>query len=62
LTGTTSVAVSGTGVAVSNVTAVNDTTVTATFTISGTAGRTIRNVHTVNAGGATSTNVQFTVQ
>jgi hypothetical protein len=62
LTGTTGVVVSGTGVSVSNVSVVDDNTVTATFTIAGTAGRTIRNVHTVNAGGATSGNVPFTVQ
>ena len=62
LTGTTGVVVSGTGVSVSNVSVVDDSTVTATFTIAGTAGRTIRNVHTVNAGGATSGNVSFTVQ
>ena len=64
LTGTTGVVVSGTnnGVSVSNVAVVNDSTVTATFTITGTAVRTTRNVHTVNAGGATSNNVTFTIQ
>jgi hypothetical protein len=62
LTGTTGVVVSGTGVSVSNVSVVDDSTVTATFTIAGTAGRTTRNVHTVNAGGATSGNLSFTVQ
>jgi hypothetical protein len=62
LTGTTGVIVSGTNVNVSNVSVLNDTTVTATFTISGTATRTTRNVHTVNGGGAVSNNVSFTIQ
>jgi len=61
LNGTSGVVVSGAGVSVSNVTAVNDTTLTATFTITGTANTTTRNVHTVNAGGATSNNLPFTV-
>jgi hypothetical protein len=64
LTGTSGLVVSGTnnGVTVSNVAVVNDTTVTATFTISNTATRTTRNVHTVNGGGAISNNVPFTIQ
>jgi hypothetical protein len=62
LTGTTSVVVSGTGVSVSNLNVVNDTTVTATFTIAGNAGTTTRTVHTVNAGSAISNNMPFTVQ
>jgi hypothetical protein len=54
LTGTTAVAVSGSGVAVSNVVGVNDTTVTATFTITTGAALTARNV-TVTTNGATNT-------
>ena len=61
LTGATNVTVSGTGVTVSNVTPVNSTTVTATFTISGTAGQTGRNVAVVTPIGMTG-NVTFTVQ
>jgi hypothetical protein len=61
LTGTTSVAVSGAGVTVSNLTVVNDTTITATFTITASAGTGARTVHTVNAGGANSNNVTFTI-
>ncbi len=60
LTGTTSLVVSGLGVTVSNVHVVNDSTVTATFTIASTAGPSTRHVHTVNAGGATSKDVSFT--
>jgi hypothetical protein len=39
---------------------VNDSTITATFNIAASAGAATRNVHTVNAGGATSKDVQFT--
>jgi hypothetical protein len=60
LSGVTAVNVSGTGVTVSAVNVVNPTTVTATFTISGTAGLTARNVTVVSAGG-TSNAVTFTV-
>jgi hypothetical protein len=60
LTGTTSLVVSGTGVTVSNVQVVNDSTLTATFSVAGSAGATPRTIHTVNSGGATSNNVTFT--
>jgi hypothetical protein len=62
LTGTTSIVISGSGVTASAVTVVNDSTVTATFTITAGAGQTVRNVHTVNSSGGTSANVSFTVQ
>jgi hypothetical protein len=48
------------GVTVGNLHVVNDSTVTATFTIAPTAGASTRYVHTVNAGGATSKDVPFT--
>jgi hypothetical protein len=55
------VAVAGAGVTVSGVTVVDSSHITATFTISGTAGTTARNVTVTTAGGtATSTNA-FTV-
>ncbi|HEY8973155.1 MAG TPA: choice-of-anchor D domain-containing protein, partial [Burkholderiaceae bacterium] len=60
-TGATQVNVSGTGVTVSNVAVVNDTTITATFTIARNAtvgGRTV----TVVTGGGTSNTSAFTVQ
>ena len=62
LIGTASLAVSGSGVTVSNLHVVNDSKVTATFTIAPTAGAATRNVHTVNAGGATSKDLPFTIQ
>ncbi len=55
------VAVSGTGVTVGNVNVVNDTTITATFTIASNAAATARNV-TVTTGGITTTPATFTVQ
>jgi large repetitive protein len=55
-----SVAVSGTGVTVSGLTVVNDTTITATFTITATAGLTARNVSVKTPGGTTSAQT-FTV-
>jgi hypothetical protein len=58
--GASAVTVSGTGVTVSAVTVVNDTTISATFTINATALRTARNV-TVVAPGGTSNTVAFTV-
>jgi hypothetical protein len=61
LTGTTSLTVSGSGITVSNLRVVDDKTVTATFTIASTAGVSTRSVHTVNAGGATSKDLQFTL-
>ena len=60
LTGATGVDVSGSGVTVSNVTAVNDTTVTATFTITAGANLTARNVSVVTSTGPTN-NVAFTI-
>jgi hypothetical protein len=60
-TGATQVNVSGAGVTVSNVAVVNDTTITATFTIAGTAGATARSVTVVTPGG-TSNAGGFTVQ
>ena len=60
LTGTTAITVPGGGVAVSALTVVNDSTVTATFTISATAAGTARNV-TVTAPGGTSNAVTFNV-
>jgi hypothetical protein len=60
LTGTTAVTVSGTGVTVSGITVVSSTSVTATFTISGTATLSGRTVSVTTAGG-TSNTVTFTV-
>jgi hypothetical protein len=60
LTGTTAVSVSGAGVTVSGITVVSDTQVTATFTISATAGLSARNV-TVTTSGGISNAVTFTV-
>ncbi len=65
LTGASAVTVTrpgggGVGITVTNVTAVNATTVTATFTISGTANRSARNV-TVTTPGGTSNAVVFTI-
>jgi hypothetical protein len=60
LTGTQNITVSGSGVTASAITVVNDTTVTATFTITGTAALTARNVVLGTAGG-TSNTVTFTV-
>ena len=60
LTGATAVNVSGGGITVSNFAAVNATTVTATFTISGGATPGARNV-TVTAPGGPSNAVTFTV-
>ena len=61
LTGATGITVSGTGVTVSNLAVVNDTTITATFTMTAGATASNRNV-TVNAPGGTSNAVTFTVQ
>jgi hypothetical protein len=61
LTNVTAVNINGTGVAVSNVHVVNDTTVTATFSIAGNANTSARNV-SVTSAGMTSNNVTFTVQ
>ncbi len=60
LTGTTSLVVSGSGVTVSNLHVVNDSTITATFNIAAGAGASPRGVHTVNAGGVTSKDITFT--
>jgi len=60
LTGATGVTVSGSGVTVSGVTVMNDTTVTATFTISATATRGLRTV-TVTTPSGTTNSVPFTV-
>ena len=60
LSGTQSVNVSGAGVTVSNLADVNQTTVTATFTISNTAALTARNV-TITTSGGTTGSVTFTV-
>jgi hypothetical protein len=60
LTGASGITVSGTGVTPSGITVVNDTTVTATFTIAATAATTARNVSVVTPHGATG-NVTFTV-
>jgi hypothetical protein len=60
LTGTSAINVSGTGVTVSAVGIVSDTTVVATFTISSTAALTARNVTVVTPNG-TSNAVTFTV-
>jgi len=60
LIGASGVTVSGTGVAVSNVAVANSTTVTATFTISATAGLTARTVSVTTPGGISNT-VTFTV-
>ncbi len=60
LTGATAVNVSGAGVTASGVTVVNDTTVTASFTITATAGLTARNVTVVAPIGTTNA-VTFTV-
>ena len=59
LTHTISVA-AGTGITVSAVTVVNDTTVTANFAISATTGTGTRNVTVTTTGGA-SNNVTFTI-
>jgi hypothetical protein len=58
----TTVAVSGTGVTVSGVTVVSSTSITATFTISTTAGLTGRNVTVTTPGAQVSNAVTFTVQ
>src|SRR4029077_7208942 len=62
-TGSTAVNVSGTGIAVSNFVEVNDTTITATFTITATATLGARNVTVTNptATPVTSNPVAFTV-
>jgi Bacterial Ig domain len=60
LTGATSLNVSGTGINVTAFTAVNDTTVTATFGIASTATTGARTV-SVNVPGATTNTVNFTV-
>jgi hypothetical protein len=61
LTGATSVTVSGNGVTVSGVNVVNDTTVTATFSIAPAATLSARNVSVTTPGG-TSNNVTFTIR
>jgi hypothetical protein len=60
LSGATGVNVSGSGVTVSNFAAVNSTTVTATFNISGSAALTAKNVSAVTPNGNTNA-VTFTV-
>ena len=59
-TGTT-VAVTGTGITVSGVTVVSSTSITATFTISGSATLGARTVTVATPGGTTSPGVTFTV-
>jgi hypothetical protein len=59
-TGSTTIAVSGTGVTVSGISISSTTQLTATFTIGGTAATTARNV-TVTTAGGTSNAVTFTV-
>jgi hypothetical protein len=61
--GATNVTVSGSGVTVSGFTVVNDTTITATFAISNSAGLTARNVAvaTPNATGGVTNSVTFTI-
>ncbi len=61
LAGATGVTVSGLGVSVSNFAAVNDTTVTATFTMTAGAGLTARNVTVTTAANGPSTTQVFTV-
>jgi hypothetical protein len=61
LTNTTAVNVSGSGIAVSSLAVVNDTTVTANFTISASASGTARNVTVTESAGGTSNAVTFTV-
>jgi hypothetical protein len=60
LTGLSALTVSGTGVTVSSVSALNDTTVQATFTIASTAGLGNRNVTATSVSG-TSNALTFTV-
>jgi large repetitive protein len=64
LLGSTGLTVSGTGITISNFTVVNATTITANFTIAGTAGQTARTVrvNSPNATGGTTNAVTFTVQ
>ncbi len=64
LLGSTGLTVSGAGITVSNFTVVNATTITANFTIAGTAGQTARTVrvNSPNATGGTTNPVTFTVQ
>jgi hypothetical protein len=59
-TGATAITISGTGVTVSSLSVVNDTTITATFTITATATLSARNVFVTTPNGATNT-VTFTV-
>jgi hypothetical protein len=63
LTGATAINVSGTGISVSNLAVVSDTSVTATFTITASAGLTTRNVTITTPGGtsAVSSSATFTV-
>ncbi len=61
LTRTSAVTVSGSGVSVSSISVVNSTTVTANFTISGSALRTARAVRVTTPGGNSNT-VTFRVQ
>jgi hypothetical protein len=61
LTGTSVVAVSGTGVTVSNIAVVNDTSVTATFTIARGATLGQRNVSVTTPGGTVTLNNSFRV-
>jgi hypothetical protein len=61
LTGTTAVTTNAPNITVSNVQVVNDSTVTALFTVTGPTAAGARNVSTTNSGGATSNNVTFTV-
>ena len=62
LQGATGINVSGGGITVSKFTVVDDTKVTATFSISRTATRNARNVTVNTANNGTSTAVTFTVQ
>jgi hypothetical protein len=58
---TSAVSVSGSRVSVSNINVVNDTTVTATFTIQPNAATTARNVTVTTLGGPVTRNAAFTV-
>jgi hypothetical protein len=62
LTGTSGVTVSGANVAVSNLNVVNDTTVTATFTIDSAATTGLRNVSLTTPGGTVTLNNAFRVR
>jgi hypothetical protein len=61
LTGATAVTFSGGGVTATGVTAVNDTTVTANVTITGTAAQTARTVRVNTPNGLTPVNAAVTL-